>query len=121
MIAEQERVQHQEPEWRRRDDQSRQAGGDVSFRVGEREIAAHEQKHTDNGHLTQLPQVVTDVASAQSAERQHENAGNKEANAAHQRRRNALDGNVNGQVGRTPEEIDQAEGEDHAETKLALG
>ena len=37
------------------------------FRVGKRQIAAHEQKHPDQSHLPQLRGLIVNLASAQSA------------------------------------------------------
>ena len=64
---------------------------------------------------------VTNPASAQPAKREHKNARDHEADAAHQRRGNLLDRDVDAEIGRSPEEIDQREGEDHGKAVLALG
>src|ERR1700691_2017205 len=93
----------------------------MSFRVSQREIAAHEKQEADYGHLSQLAQVVADLSSTPTAKRQHEDSRNGKANAAHERGRDLLDCNVDGQVGRAPEEIDQAEGQKDGEAGLALG
>src|SRR5580698_1941313 len=92
----------------------------MRLRVGEGEVASHQQQNANYGHLSQLARVVTDLSSTQATKCQHEDAGNEEADAAHERRRNLLDRNVDGQIGGSPEKIDQTEGQDHGEALLAL-
>ena len=89
--------------------------------VSEREIAAHEQQHAHDCHLRQLRRPVENLAPAQSAKRQHAYARDQEAYAAHQGGGNVLDRDVDAEIGGSPEEIDQREGEDHGEAMLALG
>ena len=91
------------------------------LRIGERKVAAHEQQHAYHCHLSQLGRLVENSAAPQSTKRKHEDACDQEAYAAHQGRRNVLDRNVNAEIRRSPEEIDQTEGEDHGKAVLALG
>ena len=91
------------------------------LRIGEREVAAHEQQHAYHCHLSQLVRRVENLAAPQPAEGEHEDACDQEAYAAHQGGRNVLDRDVNAEIGRSPEEIDQREGKDHGKAVLALG
>ncbi len=121
VIAQQQRVEHQKPERCHGDDQRRQAGRHMLLRVGESQVATHEQQHSDNRHPRQLRRTSNESLRPRSPQ----NASMKtpaigEAYAAHQGGRNVLDCDVDAEIGGSPEEIDQREGEDHGEAMLAL-
>src|SRR5262249_46570513 len=79
-----------------------------------------QEKNTDGRHLGELFWGVEDAASAKREEGEHQAAGDQEARAAHERRRNAFDSNGNAEIGRSPEQIHQTEGENHPPPMLAL-
>ena len=51
---------------------------------------------------------------------QHHHSGNRKPHRAHQRRRDALHRNINGQVSRAPKQIHQPEGKNHRKPARAV-
>ena len=85
----------------------------MPFRIGEREIAAHQQQHADGGHLSYLARSIQNFASGGRVD-DEQDARNQKADAAHQRGGDFLHRNIDREVGGSPEEINEAEGEiDH--------
>ncbi len=70
MVAEQQAIEHQKPERRNRRQQRRQASGNDPLRVGEREIAAHQQQNTDSRQMAELARRKTDAASGERRSKQ---------------------------------------------------
>ena len=121
MITQQQRVQDQKPERGHGNDQSRQSGRHIFFRVRKRQVAAHQQQHTYDRRLEKSRGRVENLSATQRTEREHEYARDEKAYAAHQRWGNLLDRDIDAEIGRSPEEIDQREGHDYCEAVLALG
>src|SRR5580658_2019489 len=90
------------------------------FGIGERKIAAHQQQNAHYRHFAQLTRVIANGSPAQPAECEHENARNQEADRTHKRRRNLFYGDVDAEISRSPEEIDEAEGERYRQTTWTL-
>ena len=90
------------------------------FREGQREVAAHQEKNANGRHLGELLGGVEDAASAEREEGEHQAASDQEAGATHEGGRNLFDGDGDAEVGRSPEEINQTEGENHPPPMLAL-
>src|SRR5215469_17343839 len=106
-MTNQERIEHHEPERYDGYQQRRQSAGDIELSIGKRQIAAHQQQKPNNCELQQLAGVITNLLSASGAVRQHDEPGNGETRAAHERWRNVLNGYVDSQIGRAPQYVDQ--------------
>src|SRR6266700_1191601 len=117
VMSDQQGIKHQEPQWDNGNQQRRKAAGNVQLRIRKREIAAHQQQNSDNCQLQQFTRTVTNVFPTRKAVAQHDDTGNREPRGAHQSRRNVLNCNVNGEIGRAPENIDQAKVEAQHESR----
>ena len=90
------------------------------FRIGESEIASHQQEQADHGGERDLARRIEDSASGGGADCQHDESCNREAQRAHERGRDGLHRNVDGEIGRAPEQVHQSEGENHHPPAWAL-
>src|SRR5690348_3496153 len=119
-MAQQQRVKHKKPQRYAGYDKCRKARWHNPLGIGEREVAAHQQKQSDNRKMRKLGAVVADAAPSDRTVSQHEYAGGGEAGGAHQCRRNVFDGDANAEVSRSPEKVHQPEGEDDTPPVLTL-
>ena len=123
VIAQEQAIEHKEPERRDCNQESSESSWNNALSVGEREIATHQEQDADHRHVEQFARRMEDATSGQSAPAKHHHACDCEASGAHQCGRDVFDGNADAKVGRTPENVDQREGNhDHppAWTRNAL-
>src|ERR1700688_2389242 len=110
MVAQQQAIEHQEPERRNRNQQRRETSGNDLLRIRKREIAAHQKQNADSREMPKLAGRKTNAASGQRAVSEHNRARDQEARGTHDARRNLLNRDANAQISRAPEDIDQPEG-----------
>src|SRR5229473_5232181 len=110
VVAEQQAIEHQEPERRDRNQQRRQAGGNNSLRISKREIPAHQQQNADRRQMAKLARRKTNAPSGQRTVSEHHRARNQKARGTHDTRRNLLNRDADAKISRAPEDIDQPEG-----------
>src|ERR1700730_623873 len=110
MVAQQQAIEHQEPERRNRNQQRRETSGNDQLRIRKSEIAAHQKKNADSREMPKLAGGKTNAASGQRAVSEHNRARDQEARCTHDPRRNLLNRDANAQISRAQEDIDQPEG-----------
>ena len=108
--AEDEGLQHHEPDRRNRDDQRGESGGHPLFGPGQAAIAADQQQAADCRQPHRLIPGDANVAADDRARRQHQRTGDQESHSAHDEGRNARGRtHADGQIGRSPEDVNQPE------------
>src|ERR1035437_783155 len=110
MVAEQQGIERQKPERRDRNQQRRQAGGNDPLRVGKREVAAHQKQNADRRQMAKLSRRKSNAASGQRTVSEHNRARDQKTRRAHNGRRNMLHCDADAEISRSPEDIDQPEG-----------
>src|ERR1700675_4014746 len=95
MVAQQQAIEHQEPERRNRNQQRRETSGNDLLRIRKREIAAHQKQNADSREMSKLSRGKTNAASSQRAVSKHHRARDQEARGAHDARRNLLNRDAN--------------------------
>ena len=113
MIAQEKRVEDEEPQGSNGDDEGGEAGRNRKLRVRQREVTAHQQEQADNCGARDLLGGVKDSAAGEGADCQHNDPSDRKAKPTHQCGRNGLHRDVDGKVGRSPEEIDESESKDY--------
>ena len=113
------RREHAHPQRRRRHRYRRDAGGHGFFREVDHAIAEHQQQHAHHRHIAPL-RASRQRHAAPAQHREHQRAGNGEAQAAEQERRKpALQCEADPQVGRSPDQVKQGQRECHARAGAA--
>ena len=110
VVAEQQAVEHQKPERRNRNQQRRQASGNDPLRVGKREVAAHQKQNADRRQMAKLSRRKSNAASGERTVSEHDRARDQKTRGAHNGRRNMLHCDADAEISRTPEDIDEPEG-----------
>ena len=71
VIAEEQGIEHQKPQRGDGDDQRSEARRNGKFRIGQREVAAHQQQQADHCSQRDLARRIENPAPGRGAHRQH--------------------------------------------------
>jgi len=105
-------LKDEEPERGDGDEEGGEAGGDVDFRPSHDDVGGDEEEESDDAEAEEIAQGDGDTVSAEGAEGEHEKTGGGETEGSHDERREVLDGEADGEVGGSPEDVDQCECDD---------
>ena len=117
---EQQGIEHQKPQRGDGNDECGQARRDGEFRVRQREVAAHQEQQAYDCGQRNLLGRVENLPPGGGADGQHDRARDRKAHAAHQSGRNGLDGDIDAEIGRAPEQVHESEGKNHHPPAWAL-
>src|SRR5271154_4183620 len=109
MVSEQERIEHEKPEWSHGNEQRGQSCGNDAFRIGQREVSAHQQQYANSRQMPKLSWRKTYSMAGYGAVGEHCDPGNQKTGGTHQAGRNFLNRNADAEVSRAPENVDQRE------------
>ena len=107
------RAHEHEPQRDRGDEQRGQPGGHVALGDGHEAVATGREEQADEPRGGEAAGRNAHAVPSSGQEREHGDAGDREARAGSQQRRDVLDHDANGDIGPAPQDVDDAQRRPH--------